>query len=318
MDEQESNIISTVTDAISGVPEVLRKPLYKACADIIGGLVAVPAAKLDQYVQSIKNTTSARSLSGQKIAQVVAEHLSADPEILAIAAEAYMPVYLRKTKNKIGVVKAAANHLSNSTAGHNHESAAAPDDDWMNRFMRFAEDASSERMQDLFGRILAGQVARPGAFGISTLRTLSELDQLIAEDFMYAWSLSVGESVDYNSEWQIGEGFVRWKRLSEAGLMAPTETKQYLPPYKNILDGNALWVPVNIDGFSLLVQFEEGSQAGWHHIAFTKVGREIGSIIDKPDYEKNIRAMGSSLRQHGIKRVDFLKGNSAAELIWKL
>src|SRR3546814_13011379 len=58
----------------------------------------------------------------------------------------------------------------------------SPDDDWMNRFMRFAEDASSERLHELFARILAGEVVRPGSFGAATLRAVSELDQSIAND----------------------------------------------------------------------------------------------------------------------------------------
>lgn len=79
----------------------------------------------------------------------------------------------------------------------------------MNSFMRFAEDASSDRLRDLFGRILAGQIFRPGAFCLTTLRTLSELDQAIATDFQIAWSRSVGEAVDHSEEWHRGEGFAR-------------------------------------------------------------------------------------------------------------
>lgn len=100
--------------------------------------------------------------------------------------------------------------------------------------------------------------------------------------------------------------------------MAPSEARQFLPPYRNILNGRAFWEPVNVDGFSLLAQFEEGSQAGWNYIDFTRVGREIGSIIDKPDYEKNIRAVGALLRQQGVRQVDFIKENSVSELLWKL
>src|SRR3546814_19471102 len=101
----------------------------------------------------------------------------------------------------------------------------SPDDDWMNRFMRFAEDASSERLQELFARILAGEVVRPGSFGAATLRAVSELDQSIANDFSSAWARSVGDSVDYAPELHRGADFSRWKRQSEAGLIAPSQDR---------------------------------------------------------------------------------------------
>ncbi|WP_320732598.1 DUF2806 domain-containing protein [Enterobacter roggenkampii] len=318
MDESDESLVTVVTDAVSGVPKELRKPFYKACADLLGGLVAVPAAKLEQFAQSIKDTTNGRSLAANALAKVVAQNACDDPDMVAIAAELYLPAGLRKVRNKIEVAKRAAAHLPTIFPDDSLDKALPPEDDWMNKFMRFSEDASSERLRDLFGRILAGQIKKPKSFSASTLRTLSELDQDIAEDFLFAWSLSVGESVDYDGVWQLGVGFERWKRLTEAGLMAATNTSRFLPPFKPLIEGASLWMPVSVDGISLLVHYIEDSQAKWNHIDFTRVGREIGSILDKPDYEKNIRAMGNRLPQKGLTKIYLCKEGLPQELIWKL
>src|SRR3546814_8158914 len=88
------------------------------------------------------------------------------------APEVYLPVQVRRAANLVKIVHSAAEHVAD-TATENAQ-PAPPDDDWMNRFMRFAEDASSERLQELFARILAGEVVRPGSFGAATLRSWSD------------------------------------------------------------------------------------------------------------------------------------------------
>lgn len=58
-----------------------------------------------------------------------------------------------------------------------------PDDDWLNVFERYVEDASSERLQGLWGKVLAGEIRRPGRFSTRTLRFLSEFSQADALTF---------------------------------------------------------------------------------------------------------------------------------------
>ena len=44
-----------------------------------------------------------------------------------------------------------------------------PDEDWIARFFSTAQEVSSEQMQELWGRILAGEIRRPGTFSLRTL-----------------------------------------------------------------------------------------------------------------------------------------------------
>lgn len=57
------------------------------------------------------------------------------------------------------------------------------EDDWLNVFERYAEDASSERLQGLWGKVLAGEIRRPGRFSTRTIRFLSEFSQADAVTF---------------------------------------------------------------------------------------------------------------------------------------
>lgn len=75
--------------------------------------------------------------------------------------------------------------LSTSEKSPQNENKENPDidEDWLNIFERYAEDASTERMQLLWGRVLSGEVKKPGKYSIRTLRILSELSQRDAEIF---------------------------------------------------------------------------------------------------------------------------------------
>ncbi len=225
-----------------------------------------------------------------------------------------MPMEVRKVRNRLQIAQAAAAHTSEmETDG---ATAAPPQEDWMNAFIRFAEDASSERLQDMFSRILAGEVVRPGTFSLSTLRTVSELDQSIAKDFSQVWEKSVGYAVDYSSEFQLGEWFSRWKRLTEAGLMAESAVNQYPPEVLQSFSGPALWSPFLHIPYQVTVFFLHNCRSTWKNIEFTRAGRELGSILATPDYEANIRGAVARLDKEGIVRVDMHGPGQRTEILF--
>ncbi|MFQ2097200.1 DUF2806 domain-containing protein [Aeromonas veronii] len=51
------------------------------------------------------------------------------------------------------------------------------DDDWLFRWRDYAGDVSSDSMQSLWGRILAGEVKSPGSFSLRTLEFMRNLSQ---------------------------------------------------------------------------------------------------------------------------------------------
>lgn len=318
MNEPELIEDEVVAGVLNGLTVPVKTSFLKAISDLLGGLTAIPAAKLRQYAQAIEDTTTARSMTAVVMAKAAVDKASEDPLLMQAAAEVFLPTALRKAKNRLNVAQSAAEHLAEVAVGSTGNEAVPPGDDWMNSFIRFAEDASSERMQDLFGRILAGQVLRPGAFGLSTLRVLSELDQEIASDFSLAWTKNVGQSVDYSPEWQRGDGFSRWMRLSEFGLMAPTQMCRYLPPFNPTVNGNTLWTPMQVDDVWLNVFFQQGASTAWKQIEFTRVGREIGSLLPKPNYEENMRQVANRLPRNGLTRIELYVSGKPAEVIWKV
>ena len=111
-----------------------------------------------------------------------------------------------------------------------------PNHDWTARFFNDVQDVSSEDMQSLWAKILAGEIERPGSTSIRTLGILKNLDQSTAHLFRKFCSAciflspdggtiidarvpSLGGNAGHNSLQSYGLSFDALNRLNEHGLI---------------------------------------------------------------------------------------------------
>jgi hypothetical protein len=71
-------------------------------------------------------------------------------------------------------------------------SEEAPDTSWLSRFFATAAEIDDEKMQEIWGKILAGEVSTPGRFSLRALDVLRNLSRREAELFAQACELSTG------------------------------------------------------------------------------------------------------------------------------
>lgn len=180
----ESSLPATLGDAIASVPAALVPRSIRAIDRLIGAAVDVPVAWLNQQKAKIDAQTAAHQAVEKAIGQAVANEASLDPEIVAQATAALVRKAYRKQENLTAAAAEAVDQLgSNTTTDIDNDTSRSVDDDWLNVFERFAEDASTDRMQKLWGRVLAGEIRKPGKYSVRTLRFLSEFSQKEAEIF---------------------------------------------------------------------------------------------------------------------------------------
>lgn len=86
----------------------------------------------------------------------------------------------KKQVNLESIIQHAAENLKNVNIV-DHDS---PDADWTLRFFRIAEDVSTEEMQALWGKVLAGEIIKPGAFSLRSLDALRNMTRKDAEVFV--------------------------------------------------------------------------------------------------------------------------------------
>ncbi|MBS1544478.1 MAG: DUF2806 domain-containing protein [Bacteroidetes bacterium] len=89
---------------------------------------------------------------------------------------------VRRQRNIDNVSEIAAQQLNND----NSASDEPIDEDWTSRFFNIVEDVSDGEMQELWGRILAGEVRQPKSYSLRTLELLKNLTKREAEAFTNA------------------------------------------------------------------------------------------------------------------------------------
>lgn len=156
-----------------GLPQVIAGPAGKAISRLIGAAVEIPAAYVEGISQGIRDQTKARTTLTEALAERLAQQVVEDPAVMERAVNSMLHRQYRVQQNKDRVAKVAVEDLLQSPPS---PGSSGPPDDWMDRFERLAEDAGNADLQFLFGRILAGEVRKPGSIGVSTLHMASMLD----------------------------------------------------------------------------------------------------------------------------------------------
>ena len=113
----------------------------------------------------------------------------------------------KRQRNIESVVRQAATELGDKDVPDNET-----DHDWTARFFGEVQDVSSEEMQSLWAKVLAGEIERPGSTSIQTLSILRNLG--LATAIVFRRFCSVCVSVSFESHFSDGESSFSGKQRS--------------------------------------------------------------------------------------------------------
>lgn len=254
----------------------------KALDRLIGASIDVGVAKLSQSKAKIDAQTQSFVSVEKAIAKSVVAQVGADEEIATRAANTLIRKAYRQQTNR---EKVAAEALEQLTDPEQHVAdegpSAEPDDDWLNTFERYAEDASSERMQNLWGRVLAGEIRRPGRFSLRTLRFLSEFSQIDAMDFAEFCKNALGSVaprvlVRENDEADI----TRLIYLEANGLI---QGASGLGLHRSLKFDENGWAMMGDGKHALVFRGVPGSTVKLPVVVLTPLGQELMSLLPERD-----------------------------------
>ena len=206
-----------------------------------------------------------------------------------------------KRQANIGSVFARAAQELGDREVQDHE----VDHDWTARFFNDVQDVSSEEMQQLWAKILAGEVERPGNTSIKTLGILKNLDKATANLFRQFCSICVSirpDGVNFNdarvpfpSGYREGNAlrdygfeFGKLNVLSEHGLINPEYNTWHdylactgltLPETQTLVHipfcfQRKYWVLVPMGADTQIKEFK------LFGVALTRSGQEISRVVD--------------------------------------
>ncbi|GGA00862.1 DUF2806 domain-containing protein [Dyella caseinilytica] len=171
-----------------------------------------------------------------------------------------------------------------------------PDEDWINRFFSAAEDVSSEQMQELWGRILSGEIKKPGSYSLKTLDFVKNLTKEDATTLEKMSKLAVfyqGVAIlpNHDAEWLKTERDLfpgHHFAAGELGAMYPTDLnyRVFQDPSVNqavFVSGNFVLI---VDRASITNEIQ---LPVWK---FTRIGQEILQLIPPDGDEAHLAQLG--------------------------
>ena len=181
-----------------------------------------------------------------------------------------------------------------------------PDSDWTARFFRIAEDITTEQMQALWGKVLAGEVKRPGSFSLRTLDILKNLTQKEAETFVRVARIaffSGGEAFVPNPDREkfikkhFGISFNDLFLLREIGLLAPIDLVFSLPPMEK--GAQSLFT---CGSTCVIVYRPAGTpEQSVTAVIFTEIGKQLHQLVERePADEQYIEKFVSFFQREGV------------------
>ena len=177
-------IVNYVVNGLLGPRTAPWKTKHEARAREIAarGDAAALLIQAEAHAEALKSISSAY----QDVAASSDFYVDAEHDLEGLGLQVMQHEQTRRQQNLVSVLAQAREYV-----GDAHVNDHEPDPDWTSRFFSDAQDVSSEGMQALWAKILAGEVERPGSTSIRTLGIMKDLDRSIAGDFRRLCTLSL-------------------------------------------------------------------------------------------------------------------------------
>ncbi|KXJ56185.1 MAG: hypothetical protein AXW17_13775 [Colwellia sp. Phe_37] len=151
-----------------------------------------------EQVQNVEknNSNSSANASSQQQLLGFAKKFSLDAQFLPESKQAPLEdrAYrrkkldeLRQQRNMEEIMLRAAQYCSDATI------TDRADQDWFSHFVRLAEGISNKTMQNLWAKILAGEISHPGSYSLKTLQMFRTMSITEAKLLAKACSLAVSD-----------------------------------------------------------------------------------------------------------------------------
>ena len=317
-EDEAGSPLKVVTDFLSrlDLPDSIIPNAVKAFGRLCTAGIEWPVAYLKGKAAESQTRTEARIKITENIATQIDQQMKVAPEYARRAGNKFAQKIIREQVNLDEISAIAANELNKaesenstdqSTSAENGEEQTI-NDDWLNSFEEEARQKSTEDMQLLFGRILAGEIRKPGTYSIRTVKILGGLDQNVAILFKKLCSVcvvlgvpkskyiidvrapSLGGNAGSNALRKYGLGFDQLNMLNAYGLIISdynswrdcnvcilNENPPVVLPFRHQGRG---WVLLSLPERKKSKEFRVSG------VALSHAGRELFPIVDQDPMEQ--------------------------------
>lgn len=314
----------------NGVSLRAKSRAVAALDRLVGSLLDAPAAFFEGVAQKRRLRDEINERLKQAQLELAERQVKKRADLGGDLVDSVLRDQARKQINAAGVAIEAVEALKalpapDDTPSLDDQSAdQAIDDDWLNQFARYAEDASSDQLQQIWGRVLAGEIHKPGSFSRHTLRFIAELDretaencELIGRHIIQHWFLK-------NDRWNAGNEYLATVDLQRLGVIEGIGIGG--PQQSFDIDANGV-AAIAGQKWGLLVRGTPGTKLQVSVVILTRMGREVMSLLEVAEERESLREVANTLNKNGLESIELAQvkqlGNGrvnfpgAGEMLWK-
>jgi hypothetical protein len=274
----------------SGLTLAGKSRALAATDRLLGGLIGIPG----QYLEGRRSKAAMKDAIEVERLRAEGNHaielLKIKSEFARMAARRFIAEELQKQVNREAVwleMDTEISALLPLDGEDPGDKCCELDNDWTNIFVGYAEKASSERLRQLWGRILAGEIRKPGSFALSTLRIISEMDAEIATAFQEIVALRFGPDTVLPPTEMKNDILNKWVFLEEVGLLQGvlSNLNISLSPEADTLDDKSSTDTILLGEYYLKVWFRNKAQIIFRYVRITRVGQQLAAILPLNELE---------------------------------
>ena len=314
--------------AIPAIPAPVRRNLLKAFAQLCSAAIEFPVAYLTGKADERRAETAARIKLINTSATQIAQQMQTDPEYAHVAVQKFGQRVLREQVNLDMISQRAASEIQDAddSIGQSQPEEAGDTigDDWLNTFETEARQKSTEEMQALFGKILAGEIRKPGSFSTRTVKILGSLDQNVAAHFVRLSSMcisaqfqdvrgvsSLGGNAGSNALQEYGLNFVTLNLLNEHGLVISDYNSWWEFTPCVALPGSgqqAVCIPLSYQGRHWILMPKSNRELGKklriEGVSLTQAGRELFKVVKVEPFDNYSENLAKFLEKKGFRMIE--------------
>ena len=191
-------------------PSIIRS-LRKSADKFIHGATEYGMTYIDEATAKRKTLVAGRQLVLHSAAEAAAKKVTNDEKLMERALDVFATDLIGKQRNRENVLAIAVSEINSSQGFDTSEDVI--DEDWLGSFSDLAAQKSNADVQQLLGKILAGEIRHPGTFSPLTLQILSTLTPAIAKTFENFCNLCI--SVKFEGAEEVKHSFLCHKLYPE-------------------------------------------------------------------------------------------------------
>lgn len=247
-------------------------------------------------IMNAKGEAKAEALLSKKRAET-----NAEVEILKIQGQEKIAQYvLARNNQKVENVEDVLSKAEQQFSPEEKVSNEPVDKDWMARFLDIAEEVSDENMQEIWGRVLAGEIKKPKSYSLRTLEVLRNLSKEEATLITKISNFQVALDLLCTDDFALG--FMDQITLDDIGIICGEELiRTYTVP------SSGKFVFALNKQTQINVYAPIGTKFDFKGYRMTRAGMEIMGLIQEHNYADFYANLSKHIKSNGATKVTINK-----------